>query len=275
MYAAGFILFLVAALLQLNQLLRIIRRSKTYSAGNLRIAESSEDKPTFSFFNFIFIGKAHTLSREEKQQIIQHETVHARQWHSFDILLINGLKILFWFNPFINTYKKIFIQLHEFEADARAVENSDVNKYCSLLARVALESADFKLANHFNSSLTVKRITMIRTLKNNISYWKVAMCTLLLPATFLLVSCQDQLGKVEEISIGTMSEVAPARPQEGLDAFYDIIKKNITYPAESRAGHKYGRVLIRFVVNENGSLSDMEILETPDELLGNEALRVC
>ena len=274
-YAVGFILFFLVLLLQLNQLVRIIRRSKTYTIHHLRIAESTEDKATFSFFNFIFIGNAHSLSAEEKLQIIQHETVHARQWHSFDILLINGLKIFFWFNPFINSYKKIFIQLHEFEADARAVENSDVNKYCSLLARVALESADFKLANHFNSSLTVKRITMIRSAKNRISYWKLAICALLLPATFFLVSCQDQLGKTGGVPGGIFTVVdEPASPQGGVEAFSNLIRKNLRYPAESRTNHKYGKVLVRFVVNENGSVSDMEVLESPDELLGKEAMRV-
>ena len=63
-------------------------------------------------------------------------------------------------------------------------------------------------------------------------------------------------------------------PEEHNSIVYNIIKKNITYPAQSRADHKYGSVLVRFVVNEDGSLSDMEILESPDELLGKEALRV-
>lgn len=115
---------------------------------------------------------------------------------------------------------------------------------------------------------------MIRSPKKNIGYWKVAVCALLLPATFLLVSCQDQFGKGEGISTEIYSEIQPAAPQDGLEAFYNVIKKNITYPAESRASHKYGRVLVRFVVNENGSLSDMEILQSPDELLGKEALRM-
>src|SRR5690606_33953339 len=105
------------------------------------------------------------------------------------------------FNPFINTYKKIFIQLHEFEADARAVKNSDVNKYCSLLARVALQSADFKLANHFNNSLTVKRIEMMRRIKKNIRHWKVVAIASALPLVFFFVACQDQVtNEVTEIA---------------------------------------------------------------------------
>jgi TonB family protein len=192
-YLSGLFILGLLVFFQIQQLIRIISRSKTYRMEKLRIAESAEDKPTFSFFHFIFIGKADQLSSAEKQQIIRHEGVHAKQWHSFDILLINLLKICFWFNPFINAYKRNFIQLHEFEADARAVENLDVNKYCSLLARVALKSADFTLANHFNNSLTVKRIEMMRTIKTNIKRWKLVALATMVPLVFFFVSCQDQV----------------------------------------------------------------------------------
>jgi TonB family protein len=222
-YAAGFFMICALVLWQLSQLFRIIRQSKTYRLESLRIAESPEDKPTFSFFRFIFIGKADALSAQEKEQIIRHESVHARQWHSFDILLINLLKILFWFNPFINTYKKNFIQLHEFEADARAVENSDLNNYCSLLARVALQSADFTLANHFNNSLTVKRIEMMRTNKTNIKRWKLLAVVLTLPLVFFFISCQDQVGD-DLMNIAKNSSHALIVPEE-VQNRYDQLKK--------------------------------------------------
>ncbi len=193
LYAAGSIIAFLIVVFQLQRLFILIRNSETYRLNKLRIAESREDKPTFSFFHFIFIGKADQLSTDEKQQIIRHESVHAMQWHSLDILLMNALKIFFWFNPFINTYKKIFIQLHEFEADARAVADSDVNKYCSLLAKVALQSADFSLASHFNYSLTVKRIEMMRTIKSNVKRWKLAAMFATLPLLFFFVACQDQV----------------------------------------------------------------------------------
>ena len=194
-YVIGLALGLGGVVFQLIRLAHLIRTSRTHQRGALRIAESTEQKPTFSFFNFIFIGNAGELSAQEKEQIILHESVHATQWHSFDILLINVLKILFWFNPLINTFKKIFIQLHEFEADARAVENRDVDKYCSLLARVALQSADYSMANHFNNSLTVKRIEMMRTIKSNIRRWKVVALAATLPLLFFFTACNDQVGE--------------------------------------------------------------------------------
>lgn len=218
-YLTGVIIVCLIVISQLIQLFRIIHRSTTYRSEQLYICESSEDKPIFSFFQFIFIGQAQNLSLTEKQQIIQHESVHARQWHSFDILLINILKIFFWFNPFINTYKKIFIQLHEFEADARAVENSDVNKYCSLLARVALQSADLTFANHFNNSLTIKRIEMMRTIKSNIKRWKLVALVMVVPLVFFFIACQDQVGDdiMEITKNSTHALIVPPHIQNRLE----------------------------------------------------------
>ena len=218
-YALGLILFCLVICSQLIRVLAVIRTANTYSLDKLRIAESNEDKPTFSFFNFIFIGKANEFSEEEKKQIILHESVHARQWHSFDILLINVLKIFFWFNPFINSYKKIFVQLHEFEADARAVENTNVNGYCSLLARVALQSANLRLANHFNNSLTIKRIEMMRTIKTNIKNWKWLAVAVAVPCMFFFIACQDQVEDDLKVITENSSHalLVPAKIRERFD----------------------------------------------------------
>src|SRR5690606_2449841 len=102
-YLSGLAVFFFLLAMQLIKLWRTFRKATTYRIKELHIAESAEDKPTFSFFNFIFIGKANELTQQEKEQIIRHESVHARQRHSFDILLINTLKILFWFNPLMHS----------------------------------------------------------------------------------------------------------------------------------------------------------------------------
>lgn len=224
-YSVGFGLFALAIAFQLMRLFHLIAGAKTYRLDQLHIAESTADKPIFSFFNFIFIGKADALSPDEKQQIILHERVHAAQGHSFDILLINILKVVFWFNPLLNSYKKIFIQLHEFEADARAVSNSDVNRYCSLLAKVALKSAGFSLANHFNNSLTIKRIEMMRTQKSSMKRWKLAALGLTLPFVFFFIACQDQVAD-EVRSIAETSAVVLDTPPEVKQKLDELKKAN-------------------------------------------------
>lgn len=190
---------------QVGYVIILMANSKSYKIERFRIIESNEDKPTFSFFNLIYIGKSEILDPHEKEQIIRHESIHAKQLHSIDILLVTLVRNFFWFNPIIKIYKDLFIQLHEFEADARAVENSDVNKYCSLLARVALQS-HFPIASHFNESLTVKRIEMMRTLKKKIENWKIAMVLVIISGCFVAISCNDQL--VDDFEKSTLSQVS-------------------------------------------------------------------
>jgi TonB family protein len=193
LYLTGLIIFLIVFTIRLTGMLKALKRAAAYTLNNHRIVElKSQDSP-FSFFNYIFIGSTPPLTEKEKQQIIAHESIHARLYHSFDILLLNILGIVFWFNPVIRIYKKIFVQLHEFEADARAVSTHDVDEYCSLLAKVALHSADYKIANHFSNSLTLKRIEMMRTLKQKIKSWKVIAVAMVIPVVFFVVSCQDQV----------------------------------------------------------------------------------
>lgn len=218
-YVIGLFFFLFRFFVWLISVVVLIRRSRPLSYGELKVIESNKPIPTFSFFNRIVIGRADMLSLDEKQNILQHEAVHANQFHSFDILLINLIAVFFWFNPILKIYKKIFVQLHEFEADARAVENRDVNEYCSLLAKVALESAGFKLANHFSNSLTLKRIKMIRTIKKKIDTWKILAAASFIPLVFFAIACQDQVAN-EVAAVAKSSTIEgdiPAEVQQKYD----------------------------------------------------------
>ncbi len=223
LYIGGLVVSFSLFAIRLLQLTRKISVSSFFRVGKLRIIESSEHKHTFSFFNYIFLGRANELSADEKQKILQHEAIHARQYHSLDVLLVSVTGILFWFNPILKIYRKIFIQLHEFEADARAVRNHDVNDYCTLLAKVALQSADFTLASHFNNSLTVKRIQMMRTMKKKISTWKILALVSVVPMVFFILACQEQV--MDDIAeIAKNSSNALVVPED-IQARYEELKK--------------------------------------------------
>ncbi len=53
-----------------------------------------------------------------------------------------------------------------------------------------------------------------------------------------------------------------------------FIYKNIKYPAIARENHIQGTVVIRFIINEDGSISDTEIIRDIGGKCGDEALRV-
>ncbi|AYB34220.1 M56 family metallopeptidase [Chryseolinea soli] len=224
-YAAGIIFFALRLIVQGWQLVRYIRRAHVYSeSGKYRVVEMQEAFPSFSFFHHIFIGHAGDLTAEDKALIIRHESVHADHFHSVDVLLLEVLRIAFWFNPLLLLYKKMFINLHEYQADAEAVEDHDVNQYCNLLAKVALMSADFKLANHFNQSLTLKRIIMMKSIKKKMRVWKIAAVALIMAGFFFTVACQDQVVS-EATDIAKSSTVALDIPEEVQRTFEKMQKE--------------------------------------------------
>ena len=55
------------------------------------------------------------LTKEEKEQIIKHEITHATKLHSIDILLVEFLKVIFWFNPAVYYLKSLITSIHEFK----------------------------------------------------------------------------------------------------------------------------------------------------------------
>lgn len=223
LYAIGVVVFLGSFLFHIFDLLRTIRRAKPIKHDGLFIAETEEALPPFSFFRFVIVGNTSMLTDSERQQIIAHERIHAERYHSLDVLLINIIGVFFWFNPVIHVYKKLFIQLHEFEADSRAVENESLNEYCSLLARVALLSADLRIANHFSNSLTLKRIQMMRRIKFKTKPWKLAMMAIGASVFFVGISCSDGvLTEVAEVAKDShMAVNVPPHVQER----YDLLTK--------------------------------------------------
>src|SRR5690606_18134037 len=121
-----------------------------------------DDGPGMGFpaSRYIIIGDPAALSESEKNVIIKHASVHEQQGTTWDILAVELLCILFWFNAAIWAIKSRLRDLHEYEADEKAAEGQDVQEYCGLLARIALQSQGLALVTHFSKSLTLKRIHM-------------------------------------------------------------------------------------------------------------------
>jgi TonB family protein len=264
-------LLMLFFLIRLFRVVGLIRRSKKYSWENCAISETDEDKPTFSFFRFIFIGQASKLSAVEKQEILNHELVHVRKIHSLDILLLNLLEIIFWFNPMVRTYKNELVQLHEFEADARSVRDREVDDYCRLLARVALQSAGFTLVNHFNNSLTIKRITMMKTIKRNISYWKITALVATVPLFFFAVSCQDQLTDVKELNKNSaVAALYPAEVAKELDRMQKANPGLEFVVVQYNEDGKLALKKLKFEDARSGTKFPTMSLVTPDKIRGED-----
>lgn len=76
-----------------------------------------------------------------------------------------------------------------------------------------------------------------------------------------------------EEPIFTVVEEMPEYPG-GMSEFMKFIAQNIKYPADALQGKVEGRVIARFVVCKDGSISDIEIMRSVSPSLDAEAVRV-
>ncbi|MCS6795489.1 MAG: energy transducer TonB [Raineya sp.] len=69
------------------------------------------------------------------------------------------------------------------------------------------------------------------------------------------------------------AEIMP-EPVGGLKAFYDYIKSNLKYPEEAKAKNIQGRVHVTFVVEPDGSLTNIQVTKSLGGGCDEEAIRL-
>lgn len=159
-YFSVMLLFAGFFIYQLTGLLTLVRRHGIKRRKGLFLVTIPDNLPAFSFFNLLFINTS-VPAEENKNPVIQHEMAHARQFHSADILLLELVKILQWFNPFIYFIQKLLKETHEYLADEAVLEqNSDSAGYRLLLLSQVF-GIQPGISNYFNHSLIKKRFTMM------------------------------------------------------------------------------------------------------------------
>lgn len=77
----------------------------------------------------------------------------------------------------------------------------------------------------------------------------------------------------EEGEIFQVVEEQPMFPG-GMQEMMKFLQQNIKYPKEAQEQGKQGRVIVQFVVNKDGSISNDSVVRSVDPLLDAEALRV-
>nr|WP_294942106.1 M56 family metallopeptidase [uncultured Mucilaginibacter sp.] len=151
-----------------------------------------------SFLKYIFVNREEYRSNDMEPELLMHELVHVHQKHSLDIILIELLKAILWFNPLFILYKKAIQLNHEFLADDGVIKaNTDIKGYQNLLLTKAGLQSNFALASNFNYSVTKKRLIMMKTSTTKLK--AVAKGFALLPLILILaiVICVKAEAKFE------------------------------------------------------------------------------
>jgi cell division protein FtsB len=119
----------------------------------------------FSFLHLIFINRQ-TLSEANHGAMLEHERVHIRQWHWLDLILLELLVAVQWFNPFAWLFRRSVKELHEYLADEEVLKQTPKLDYQMLLFNQVCGTNMYLPVNGFKSSLTKKRILMMNNQRN-------------------------------------------------------------------------------------------------------------
>lgn len=158
-YTAGCVILLLALLVKLGVLISMIWKAKHERMDKYTIIYLNDSDIAFSFFNYLFIG----TDAAGAKTIIRHELVHISQKHSLDILFVELLKIINWFNPFIYLLQNSLKAIHEYIADEQtAAYENDTIGYAAFLVNNAYGAGGSSITHSFfNYSLLKKRIIML------------------------------------------------------------------------------------------------------------------
>ncbi len=161
LYSLGVLIFLSKLIIEFYSLKKIIKTNNKKHADGCEFIEVNQLISPFSFFNKIVYNPT-LFQAEELENIIEHEKIHAKQWHSLDVLMARMHCIIFWWNPLVWFYKKAMIQNLEFIADQNALAKVvDKKSYLLTLLKITTAENPVAITNHFYQSLIKKRIVML------------------------------------------------------------------------------------------------------------------
>ncbi|WP_190810925.1 M56 family metallopeptidase [Flagellimonas sp. S3867] len=187
---AGSLSMIVWLVVKLNRIYKLKRNGVVSRERDFIKVVILESEQAFSFFKNVFLGES--IPKEKQENILVHEMVHVKQWHSLDLMFFEIMRIVFWFNPLVYLYQNRISELHEFIADAQASKTNKRVQYELLLSEV-FQIQNFSLVNQFfKQSLIKKRIVMLTKKKSKSIYqFKYALLMPLVLGMLIYTSCDS------------------------------------------------------------------------------------
>ncbi len=182
-YVLGACAMLCWTLWGIFSVVRLIRRGRQILLDDgVRLVLIEKPIVPFSWMRYIVISEADYA--RYGRTILLHERAHLRLGHSWDLLWIDLLGCLQWFNPAMWLLRRELRAVHEFEADEAVLrEGVDAREYQLLLIKKAVGERWCSIANSLNHSNLKTRITMM--LRKRSSKWARVKALYVLPLTLL------------------------------------------------------------------------------------------
>lgn len=275
-YGIGTGLALLRMMWGLFRIIRMVSKGKVERlADGCILIETDEAQVPFSFFKWLFVPQKYIASDEEHalHAMLAHERAHAHDWHSIDVLLVEMMCVVFWFHPLAHWYRRAIRTVHEYLADAEASRLTDKKQYGLLLIRQAQSGVSLAFVNHFFQSPLKQRLIMLtRNASPALRAWKYGLFLPVFVFLFLL-ACQKTDQELADNKI--TDQAVPSRPETGTDvhdlfdleqapqfpggkdALVHFLSENIRYPETARRDSAQGTIVVGFVIDENGKITDV------------------
>ncbi len=197
-YAAGVLISLLMLLHGIFLIIQFYKDAERIKLKGSLLLIVKKDIPAFSFAHLIFISR--NDYENHSSVILAHELEHVRLNHFYDLMFLETVKILFWFNPVIWLLIRDMKDIHEFQADHHLLNKGiDAKKYQLLIIQKSVGSGRFALANSFNQFQIKKRITMMNIQKTSTTWiWKVAVFIPVIILLLLTFGRQESISKTAD-----------------------------------------------------------------------------
>lgn len=240
-YIIGVIYSISKLVIGLLKTWSLISKSQKLKTGDHVIVIHDRFIPA-SFFNYILLPE-YPEGNQEFKQILLHETVHIRKGHTWDVLFLQVIKSIFWFNPAIYALEKQLREIHEFQADQEVTNSYSPIAYSRLLLKQLSKDCGLQFMNNFNQFQTKKRIMMMNKSKSNaIQKNRFLLSIPLLALMIGLFSCDMAINQADLTGTWTGTEFQ-FEQSEGPDLSAMI--------EGGRALHEGGKLTL----NEDGTMS--------------------
>ncbi|MEM6718471.1 MAG: M56 family metallopeptidase [Bacteroidota bacterium] len=236
-YAIGYLLYFFRFIRNIYKIFyKIITGVRVrYKVASLVLLK--ENVLPHTFLHYIFLRKEAYDTHNIAEELYTHELAHVSQKHTLDIILIELIQIVFWFNPLLMYYKKAIQLNHEFLADDAVLKsNTQVPTYQQLLLANAHGSHNLHLASNLNFSVTKKRLQMMTKHTTRGRAWLVASLTIpIFTAAIFLFSTKVIAQKTVTNNVATSATTINFQKEQDPKAEY---YKNATFVFEDAQGNK-------------------------------------
>lgn len=303
LYALGVLLSFGAMIAQIVRIRRLRHGARTIRRADCDIVLTQADISSFSFFRTVYLHDA--IPESDMAAVVAHELSHIRHRHSAERIVMECVKALLWWNPFVRIAARRLAEVEEYEADRDVLtQGYDPSEYIATIFKTQFGYSP-DIANGLRDSLTKKRFQMMT--KHSGDSRALLRLAGSIPVVLLLLACFSFTSQATEIrtdppngqndsdieivSVGTIRKAPDTqeryRKAKGEADVYLVAEKmplfegkgtlqDFQHWVDARAAEydRSGKVILTFVVEKNGSVAEVQVLDTPDPAMGEAAARI-